>query len=94
MKHRVYKIGCKNCARSYIGETGRSVRVRLKEHERLIENSALTQHVRDFSHEMDFQNAQILFRENNVYKRKFLEALCLKKYSHFENNTGYLLNMF
>jgi len=33
----VYKIPCKNCQKVYIGETGRSFRVRMKEHQKEVE---------------------------------------------------------
>lgn len=74
----VYKINCKNCTKKYIGETGRELNIRLKEHQRNInnleENSLIYQHARNFGHQFDFTNVEILAHEENVGTRRFLEA--------------------
>ena len=84
----VYKIDCKDCYNCYIGETGRKLDIRIREHSRLAEKSALSAHVSGTEHEMDFGNAKVLFGEANPVKRKIFGSLCLKHYAHFENNTG------
>ena len=90
----VYNIDCKDCSKCYIGETGRKLDMRIKEHSRLAENSALSAHVNGTKHQMDFENAKVLFGEANPVKRKILESLCLKHYAHFENNTGWDLLIY
>ena len=42
----VYKIPCKNCERSYIGETGRLFRTRLEEHKKDVESNTKTKYTR------------------------------------------------
>ena len=77
----VYKILCKNCEKSYIGETGRSLLLRMNEHEKFhdIRKSAIANHRFGLNHQMDFQNARVVHKENNLVKRKIAEALLIKK---------------
>ena len=35
----VYRIPCTNCPRTYIGQTGRTLTQRLKEHQRAVRNA-------------------------------------------------------
>ena len=50
----VYKIPCKSCEKSYIGETGRTLTKRIEEHKKDIEkqkpDSGVAEHVRDTDH--------------------------------------------
>ena len=90
----VYEIPCKNCPKKYIGQTGRMLAIRIKEHQQLRENSALTSHVHTTGHQMDFENTRILFNENNTIKREILELISIKRSEHMENNTGIDLILF
>jgi hypothetical protein len=59
----VYRIPCE-CGRVYIGQTGRSVDVRLKEHQRHIrlehpDKSAVAEHSIDQGHHFQFHNSSI-----------------------------------
>ena len=85
----VYKISCKNCGKCYIGETGRSLLFRLKEHENNhdIKKSAIAYHRFDHKHEMDFTNSRIIYREPNTFKRKIAEALLIGRNSVIPNNS-------
>ena len=54
----VYQISCRYCNAVYVGETGRSVTTRKREHVDAvktinIKNSALSQHATDFDHRID-----------------------------------------
>ena len=54
----VYQISCRYCNAVYVGETGRSVTTRKREHADAvktinIKNSALSQHATDFDHRID-----------------------------------------
>ena len=42
----VYRIPCKNCDKSYVGETGRSLGLQMEEHCKEAEKSDLTQDLR------------------------------------------------
>ena len=70
----VYKIDC-SCGKSYIGETGRSLQTRLKEHVADIRNdrsrtSALAEHSSKTRHHLCVENASIVAREEHYHRRK------------------------
>lgn len=80
----VYKIDC-SCGKSYIWETGRSLRIRLKEHEADIKNgrshtSALAEHSSKTKHHVCLEDAKIIAREDNYQKRKIREAIEIMKF--------------
>ena len=60
----VYQLSCRDCNAVYVGETGRSVRTRKREHADAVKTfntkkSALSQHVMDFDHRIDWDNISI-----------------------------------
>ena len=75
----VYKINCKNCDASYVGQTGRRLDVGIKEHTRKYvnqdNNSSLYTHATNNNHDIDLTNIKILDTESNRGKRLFSEAL-------------------
>jgi len=75
----VYKIDC-SCGKSYIGETGRSLKIRIKEHAADIKNersrtSALAEHSSKTNHHVCLEDAKVIAREDNYQKRKIREAI-------------------
>jgi hypothetical protein len=54
-KSGIYKITCRSCQKAYIGQTGRSLKTRFKEHIRNIrfnkEESAYAQHILNQGHQ-------------------------------------------
>ena len=84
----VYKVKCGECEKFYIGETGRKLRTRLREHEKDASSdkkeeciSGLSKHAMESKHNIVFDNAEILHKERNFQKRKFKEAIAIKKQS-------------
>lgn len=88
--HTVYKIPCKNCDKFYIGQTGRYLRTRLKEHERDVRNSqnplrqktnvtALAEHAFDHNHSFNFTDTKMIGKEINLTKRLLREMVEIKK---------------
>ncbi len=78
----VYMISCgdTNCGEKYIGETGRTLEERYKEHASDTK-SALTQHRKDTGHPIpDIQDdqVQIIDSEDNTIKRRIVESLYIK----------------
>jgi hypothetical protein len=74
----VYSIPCE-CVRSYIGETGRPLAVRLREHkhnikEGLLEKSKLAQHAYEEGHRVGWDEASSLEIESNSRYRKYEES--------------------
>ena len=74
----VYKIDCNNCKKFYIGETGRDLNVRMKEHKKDICNvkshSGVVDHVLKTGHDFNFLNIPIIYPNMNVSKR-YMESL-------------------
>ena len=67
----VYLIDCNKCPQSYVGETGRNLETRNKEHARDIRNfnvnSAIANHCwNERDHSMKFDNSRIVYRSSNV----------------------------
>jgi hypothetical protein len=74
----VYSIPCE-CGRSYIGETGRPLAVRLRElkhnlREGLLEKAKLAQHAYEEGHRVGWDEARILDIESNSRYRKYKES--------------------
>ncbi len=86
----VYEISCRDCNQKYIGETFRSVKVRSKEHRSYVgktNDSAISQHVEKTGHHVNFEEAHLVYTQNNLIKRKIAEALLIKETKTVENNT-------
>ena len=73
----VYQVNCIDCEKFYIGETGRMIKTRMKEHKDDGENekednkvSGLSQHIREAHHRVDFENFKIINEESNFNKGK------------------------
>ena len=69
----VYKIRCKDCFQSYIGQTGRTLSCRIKEHKRAVSQgdsnaSALAEHVLNTGHQIDWSNAMVLDSSHFYYQ--------------------------
>ena len=74
----VYKINCKNCDASYVGQSGRRLDVRIKEHTQKYinqdNNSSLYTHATNNNHDIDLTNIKILDTECNRGKRLFIHT--------------------
>ncbi|XP_076659914.1 uncharacterized protein LOC143363201 [Halictus rubicundus] len=92
----VYKIPC-SCGKVYIGETGRSVSTRVKEHERCARlgyfQSAVAEHQLTTGHTILFNKTTVLARTKGYFPRKHRETLEIKKHpNNINRDTGYNLN--
>ena len=74
----VYKIECRDCNSFYIGQTGKELRQRIKQHQYSVrvaqESNALFIHVRDFNHNIDWANANKILNSNSFVIRNILES--------------------
>jgi predicted GIY-YIG superfamily endonuclease len=82
-KNVVYKISCKNCDASYVGQTMRQLKTRMSEHRNHIHRntttqSVITEHRINLDHEFDWENVQILDREPYLSKRLVSEMAHIK----------------
>ena len=81
----VYEIQCASCKESYIGQTGRTLEHRLKEHQRslstteLVYNtSAVAVHALKTGHCIDWNNAKVIDSSRDLYPRCYLESWHIK----------------
>ena len=92
MEQGVYCIPCAQCQACYIGETGRSLSVRLEEHRlacRLGNNyNAIATHSLGYDHQISFSSARIVYNSNNINVRKIAEGALISLNSTFKNNKG------
>lgn len=77
-KECIYKVPCE-CGNVYIGETGRPLSIRIKEHKRNCkqgetDKSRLAEHAWSHSHKILFDKAEPIAKEPNVLKRKIKES--------------------
>ena len=80
----VYQYECKVCKKVYVGETGRTLKVRESEHKRAIRNgdenhSGISKHVIETGHAMEWEGVKILAYETNWKKRKIKEGIFIAK---------------
>lgn len=79
----IYEITCpdEHCNASYIGETGRRLSERIKEHGTITGNSHVSQHSMKFGHKpVTMDNVQVLTKHRGTIKsRKTLESLYIKQ---------------
>ena len=82
----VYQISCRDCNAVYVGETGRSVRTRKREHTDAVKTfnakkSALSQHVMDFVHRIDwdYRYVKILKSKSHAYRRRVAESFLINQ---------------
>lgn len=70
----IYRIKCKDCNAIYIGQTGRSLKIRINEHRKHI-TSNVFQHRLNMGHNIDYENTEILHKCCKGKKMDLLEAL-------------------
>ena len=77
----VYSIPCE-CGKEYVGETGRTLHQRMTEHKRAVKNNdpnnALAVHVTKTHHNIKWEDAKVLTREEQWTKRKIKEGLAIR----------------
>ena len=80
----MYQISCRDCNAVYVGETGRSVRTRKREHVDAVKTfntkmSTLSQRVVDFDNRMDWDNVKILKSESHTYRRRVADSFLINQ---------------
>ncbi|KXJ09513.1 hypothetical protein AC249_AIPGENE17837 [Exaiptasia diaphana] len=80
----VYRIPCGECSTQYIGETGRALRTRRKEHEAAVRlgktsSSALVEHASKTGHAINWKETSILCKESRWSQRRWSEAIEIAK---------------
>ncbi|KAJ8937150.1 hypothetical protein NQ318_006350 [Aromia moschata] len=94
----VYELKC-TCGKSYIGQTGRSIQCRIKEHQRHTrlghtDKSAIAEHFHtNENHKIDYENIRVLDKTTRYYPRIITESLeIMKNKNNFNREDGYRLS--
>lgn len=82
----VYQLICNDCNSCYIGETGRSIEIRIKEHLRDRINSEFGKHLFNEGHSINNEKSKLLHRCNKGIKLKLYEALEIDRRKKKKNN--------
>ena len=69
----IYKLHCDTCESNYVGETGRKLIVRAKEHR--CRDGPMRRHLRENGHTVDPSKAKVLDREHQWLRRGIKEAI-------------------
>ena len=81
----IYKLICKRCKVTYVGQTGRPLNTRVEEHKKNLGrkcnyHNVLSDHRKECAdHDFDWKNVEILHSESNKGKREFMEMLNIKR---------------
>ena len=93
-KSVVYEIPCKGCDESYVGETGRGVDVRLKEHRNDVKfhrtSNAIVLHIEKCGHLPDWDGTRLLAENIRKPTRKMLEAAHIITRNTFNSRSGFI----
>ena len=74
----IYHIKCNECDHDYVGETGRQLDIRMKEHMAKT-SSAIHEHCDSTGHTFNPSESKVLSSEDNFWKRKVKEAIEIKQ---------------
>ena len=87
LRKGIYSIPC-SCGEKYIGEIGRAINIRIKEHcvdirHERIKKSAIAEHSQKTNHHICIEDAKVIAIEENYNRRRVREAIEIEKH---ENN--------
>ncbi|KAJ4443773.1 hypothetical protein ANN_05551 [Periplaneta americana] len=94
---RIYKIPCE-CGEVYIGQTGRTIEDRIKEHKRNLrlyypEKSAVAQHSIEKEHKILFDHTKVINKLSHYWDRTIKEAIEIKlEKNNFNRDSGLQLS--
>ena len=93
-KSVVYQIPCGGCDSSYVGETGRGLDTRIKEHKGDFKfhrtSNAIVIHAEQHHHLPDWKNAKVLEKNIGKRTRKILEAAHISARNTFNTKKGFI----
>jgi hypothetical protein len=95
--HGVYQILCE-CGRVYVGQTGRSIEARYKEHMRHVrlkqpDKSAVAEHNFKTGHHIDFSSISVLDKTTGYMDRLVKEAIEIQlSTGNFNRDGGFMLS--
>ena len=92
----LYKIPCNNCGSFYIGQTSKSLSIRIAQHKNYVrtaqENSAIFCHYQEYNHPVSWKDSSEILYISNFYTRNLLESILIKV--TFDKNMNLSLGMY
>lgn len=92
----IYKISCNECNKYYIGQTGKQLSKRIKQHQYSIrsgqESNALFCHIRDYDHLINFADVQELAKVRDIKDRNIVESAIISQ--NFNNTLNLSLGLY
>ncbi len=97
IKGVVYEIPCMDCSMVYVGETGRTLDKRLKEHQYAVkrhdEKNGIAVHAWNSNHKVNWLEAKVKERVENYTRRRITEAVVIQSLPSTSNlDNGLELN--
>ena len=93
----VYRVDCIDCNKFYIGETGRCLSTRMREHKNDFVkhnlNNAMYVHAINNNHSFDFNNSSLIVPCDDLQDRKLLESAFIRHHSEYVVNLNPGLNI-
>lgn len=78
----VYQIPCKDCNKIYIGETGKDLDARIKQHKYSIrtgqQSNAIFVHISENNHPVDWDNSKVIVKCKDRDERNIIESSFIK----------------
>ena len=88
----IYQVGCTDCDNIYIGESGRQLNTRIKEHRKSVSmgtsSSALSEHSMRTGHSINWDGVKVIDQESSEIKRKIKEAISIRRHHPKLNRDG------
>ena len=88
----VYSIPCKACNVKYIGQTGKILSDRLKQHKYSVRtaqvSSGIFKHVEQNNHCINWKEAKEIYKSNSVIERLIVESVLIKSNETMNLNDG------
>ena len=86
-KGYVYAIPCNDCNKVYVGQNGKEIKIKIKQHQYAVKvansSNACFQHLNNFDHQLNWNNVKSLFKSSNYISRSILESTCIKYLNNF-----------
>ena len=89
----IYKISCKDCSKSYVGETGRRLEDRKRDHQAAVkrgdmDKNAIAYHCWNQDHTMDWNGTKRLSTEDQRFRRRIKESIWIRKEGDINQDDG------
>ena len=89
----IYKIPCKDYSKSYVGETGRRLEDRKRDHQAAVkrgdmDKNAIAYHCWNQDHTMDWNGMERLSTEDQWFRMRIKESIWIRKEGDIHQDDG------